>query len=1358
MTSLYKIETEVTYMVDKKTLSIPRYEMEEENEMNLRLLFHASHASPHLSWMSVKQEKEKYQVWNAVDIWYKDNLVYHWQTSTTLRERFEYYERQKIFSGEILFQSLIYVIYCESSSSSGLDVPKLRQLLGKFFLSTEMPTMHQMDLWKTEEKTLFKKYQQQQKKWETIDRLASSSAFSSFQKTLFPQFIGSGPIRTEIYKDPRALETIFWELEWSAPSLPWIMCAVLHSKGTNWVVVDPSRVGDVTLAQPILESYLSSSSCLHEKEEIIELFFLPLLLNKDDFEKENLTVVQVGKESNGLTTKTKITVGENGSFPLSTSEIIDTVLQFINIPLTTEKEIRDEGEKGQLDLSLSFWDDYVFKEYAMTSCFQSMFRMIDKFPTLESDIGFLFRFPPYYSSPTLLPFSPNFSIKPLKKDYLIMSITLSTPLPKRMLNVWILFLSIMVFDFSQKTTRDRIQQFHQEFLENSQLEGVFPRFPQEEEEEEKKEEDLEPRENIPPSTSDLGKVYPELFVKPTYKRFVCQKKQQPIIVSSEQAASIPEDKKLLFPLHRIETRHPIDPQIYTCPNPEYPYPVLSKITAPLIPLPHVYAPCCAKSPHPDKNKEALEKMYPEERRRENVRENLGGGVEESKEGYHEQDNDNIDNNDNNENNEQKEEEDPMIRTRENRIGKSHIIKSVGQLGNLPEELRKWLEWYNMGNEYLRIGHTHGWFSMLHAAEYWFTMSNRPANPPQTEEELLPRWKSKILHEGADMSIWNAYVPFFNPSQIRALWEAYFEKKIFLPLTMVAKAVELFYEKSAWYTTLVLFYRDKQDQIHYIDPYFNTMRYNMSETYSPRRQYVLAIYVHYGGGMNVVATRGVKVYPSCELIVYQPRIERNRMWSFPSDFVTFMQSPAPWYKNSALTSSFSSRTFKTLSIEKVIYELGPMGNVTVLHFEENISAMVHPGTFLTPPPSWEYASHHHSFQSLSVKTFGTFLKKTEQSLGELEWKQVYIYEIWWFFVCSYSGVDMTFVLQSPKRFSDMTEEEKKIIFETIQSTYGKIYICESSSELLFSSWLSFLTPKERYIESLKKELATAMKDIVVWRTMIYLKEYYKNNQMAWRMDGEPSRPLDTFYRRHVRVNHQPLNTLMEKHQLFTPIVNIHDLRSMGLVEEANSNSEKIMIPSFEFWKKCKYEIEWTRKNKTSMNPDKLEAFWNVSNQTLLLPSILQSYFSLSLQYPNCTVLPWKTFCRRILPRLSTDSWQTTPLFYGSLLSNDNIPKEYRTVKKYSHGTPIPFAWNFNKDENPYYPYFAWVYIYSSKEEATKQWWFWKQYQRMPLLPQDAPLLIETIETIPVPINEKILLPIPDTSFFYLLLPPSSYPLS
>jgi hypothetical protein len=48
--------------------------------------------------------------------------------------------------------------------------------------------------------------------------------------------------------------------------------------------------------------------------------------------------------------------------------------------------------------------------------------------------------------------------------------------------------------------------------------------------------------------------------------------------------------------------------------------------------------------------------------------------------------------------------------------------------------------------------------------------------------------------------------------------------------------------------------------------------------------------------------------------------------------------------------------------------------------------------------------------------------------------------------------------------------------------------------------------------------------------------------------------------------------------------------------------------------------------------------------------------------------------------------------------------------------------------------------------------------MPLLPQDALLLVEKIETIPVPINEKILLPIPDTSFFYLLLPPSTYPLS
>jgi hypothetical protein len=1347
-TNLYKIDTEVTYMVDQKTMIIPRYEMEEENEMNLRLLFHASHPSPVLSWMVWKKQSgvtEKYKVWNAVDIWYKDNLVYHWQNSTTLRETFEYYERQKIFSGEILFQSLVYTIYKESPSSSVIDVPKLRQLLGKFFLSTELPTLYQIDLWKTEEKKWYKKYRQQQKKWKTIDRLSSSSAFSSFQKTLFPQFIGSGPIRTEIYRDPRALETIFWELEWSGPSLPWIVCAVLHSKGTSWVVTDPSRIEDLTSAQPIFESYLSS--CSNDMEDMMELFFLPLLLNKEDVEKENLLVAQVRKESkdsnpSSYGTTTTITIGENGSFPLSTSEILEIILPFLNIPLTSEKETRDEGEKGQLDLSLSFWDEYLFKEYAMTSCFQSLFRMIDKFPTLESDIGFLFRFRPYYSSPTLLPFSPNFSIKPIKtEDHLLMTIVLLTPLPKRTLEVWIFFLSVLLFDFSQKSVRESMQQFHQQFLENAHLDQILPsRFREEE-------EDMEPRENIPPSTSDLGKVYPELFVKPTYKRFVCQKKQQPIIISSQQAALIPEDKKLLFPLHRIETRHPIDPQIYTCPNPEYPYPVLSKIAAPLIPLPHVYAPCCAKSPHPEKNEEALRKMYPEEQTTDiNIDINIGGGVEESKEGS-----------------EEEEEEDqrvathPTMRTRENRIGKAHIIKSVGQLGNLPEDLRKWLEWYNMGNEYLRIGHTHGWFSMLHAVEYWYNRSNRPTESPQTEEELLPRWKSKILHEGADMTQWNSYVPFFQPSQIRSLWEAYFEKKIFLPLPMVAKAIELFYQKSAWYTTLVLFFRDKQDQIHYIDSYFNTMRFNTSDAYSPRRQYVLSIYIHYGGGMNVVATRGVKVYPSCELIVYQPRMERNRMFSFPSDFLTFIQSPAPWYKNSALSFSFSPLTFKPLSKERILYETGPMGNMTVLHFEENISALVHPGTFLTPPPLWEYLPRHHSFQPLTPRTFPKFLKKTEQSIGELEWKQVYIYESWWYIVCSYSGVDLTFVLHTPKRFSDMTEEEKKMVLDTIQTTRGKIFICESSSELLFSSWLSVLPPQEGRLQSLKKELATAMKDIVVWRTMIYLKEYYKNNQMAWRMDGEPSRPLDTFYRRHLRVDEQPLKTLMERHQLFKPIVDIHDLHTMGLIQEANSNSEKIMIPSFEFWKKCKYELEWFRKNMSSMDQDKIDVFWNVSPQTLLLPSILQSYLSLSLRYPNYTILPWKTFCRRILSRLSIDSWKTTPLFYGSLLSN-NIPKEYRTVKKYSHGTPIPFAWNFDKYENPYYPYFSWVYMYNKKEEAIKQWWFWKQYQRMPLLPQDALLLVEKIETIPVPINEKILLSIPDTSFFYLLLPPSTYPLS
>jgi hypothetical protein len=63
---------------------------------------------------------------------------------------------------------------------------------------------------------------------------------------------------------------------------------------------------------------------------------------------------------------------------------------------------------------------------------------------------------------------------------------------------------------------------------------------------------------------------------------------------------------------------------------------------------------------------------------------------------------------------------------------------------------------------------------------------------------------------------------------------------------------------------------------------------------------------------------------------------------------------------------------------------------------------------------------------------------------------------------------------------------------------------------------------------------------------------------------------------------------------------------------------------------------------------------------------------------------------------------------------------------------------------------------SKEEALQQWWFWKRFSRMAVLPLDQELL----SVPPSSENlENIILPLaPENSLHYLLLPPLSYPLA
>ena len=1358
---------------EESSRTLPIYEWEEDNGFLLRVLFHCPHPSPILSWLRVdKMNSEEYQVWNALDIWYKNDVDHRWHSSNTIfRETFQYYEQKRIFSNEILFQSLVYALFLSSPSESEfvLEEAKLRQVLGRFFLPSEVPTVYQMQLWKKKGKQLQQQFLSQEKKWKHIRNLVSSSHFSTFQKLVAPSFTGIGKTKTEIYPDTRPLVNIFWNLKWSSLSLPWFGMAVLYTPQNSWVVMDNRRIRSLYDYPSILERIEVSKN--QTFEERIDFYFLPfsfpLLFDQEEKEEEkeeekDYWIVSLKKGQNNQ--KTELTTEDREenyrSLTRSSSFDPDDIFKWVGLLIDfseetkAQKEIRDDGEKGYLEMQMfPRWNEFLFREYTMVSSFQSMFRLIDKFPTLENEMTFLFRFPPYYQPPTLLPFPTAFSIKNGKTpDSLLLSLLL--PLPKTKIQVWIFYLTVWLYDFSLEKTQSSLLTFHQEFLSTLEISSSTRLLPVSSDNSNisnnfnNSNEISNTISSPPPSTGDLGKVYPELFVKPTYKRFVCQKKQQPVIVSEEEATSIPEDKKLLFPLETISTKHPIPPQLYTCPNPEYPYPVLSKIDAPLIPYPEVYAPCCAKTPHPDKNKEALRRMFPNITNNSNIKKKKkifipGSGVEESKEGYH---------------NEEGNAAVPKIR--ENRIGKAHIIKSVGQLGSLPLALQQWLEWYDMKNEYLRIGHAHGWFSLLHAVEYWFTLWNRPYTP-KSEEELRRILKSKILDSHEDLAIFKPYVPFYTEKNIRALWEAYFDQKIFLPLTMVAKAVEMVYQKPTWCTKIVLFYRDKQDTIYYIDSMNQTMRlYNQAESDS-RKQFVVGIYVHYGGGMNTSGLRGMIRHPVCELMIYQQRIQKLKMFSFPANFLTFLQSPHSWYHKNALSyPKESPKDLKDKDRNNVkAYEMGPLGNISVLHFqfsEQVVSAFVCPGTYLSIPKNWTFLKQS-PFYSVAPAFWKEFVKQTKSLFPQLYWKQIYIYEHSWYIVCVYEEVEIVFLVHAQKSWTTMTTKEQETFLELAQPISSQLYLCSSSFQIPFPFFHPFDQDKvsnDSWITPIKKELANIVKEIVLWRLTLYLKEYYQNNKIKWMMDGEPFRPIETFFHRHVRFHTKPMEAMFENLSQIRPVMHVEELsrRDFGVLEHPNTDSEKVILPSLTFWKKCVFQIEWFRKNISTMSPEKVDQFWNVSPLSIFIPSVLQSYLLLSLQYPECNVLSPKSFSRFSNWSSFKNLWNHTPLVFKSLFDRSLLSS---LSPRKSNGVHVPFALNFAQ-ENPYYPYFAWVYVMESKKEAIQQWWFWKRFSRMPVLPLDEELLSDPPSSENIENIEKIILPVsPENSLHYLLLPPVSY---
>jgi len=361
----------------------------------------------------------------------------------------------------------------------------------------------------------------------------------------------------------------------------------------------------------------------------------------------------------------------------------------------------------------------------------------------------------------------------------------------------------------------------------------------------------------------------------------------------------------------------------------------------------------------------------------------------------------------------------------------------------------------------------------------------------------------------------------------------------------------------------------------------------------------------------------------------------------------------------------------------------------------------------------------------------------------------------------SSLELTFVVQTDTPISQLSVKDQQLFFKeaTFANKKHRFYVCKTSEELplTFSSVLGEMKERTERDEWRKKEIAVAVKDVTVWRVMLYLKEYYRNEPNAWVMDSEWGRPLDTFFRRHIHIlptaeenENENENERYDKltTQPWKPVMTVHELQSFKLLSKVNTPQEKVVVPSFSFWTKCRYEIEWARR----YSPEKLTMCWSLSPNFIKLPSILESYTSLSLQFPHCNVMSWKPFPPRLLPHLSSMSWASTHLEQFSLKDKEHIPVSYLKVRK-QFGILTPFLWNYSKEENPYFPSYALVYTCKDEKEALQQWWFCKKHQRMAnTRDEPLPLPSSTEKEGEETLLSSIIRPIPDSSFYFLLLPP------
>jgi hypothetical protein len=304
------------------------------------------------------------------------------------------------------------------------------------------------------------------------------------------------------------------------------------------------------------------------------------------------------------------------------------------------------------------------------------------------------------------------------------------------------------------------------------------------------------------SADVLVEAEPRIFPIRVYKT-KCQR-YRPVIITEEEAAPLPEDRKVLFPPLPYQG---IQPRWYTCPDGKKPYPGLQKTN--MADHPFGYFPCCYIKPWTDDNRVA----------NENTQRLIMG--------------------------EEAAAVDETTTSSSFFIETDKMIFNLEQTGVLHPDIESFFLSMEPTQKYVRAG-IPMMDSLLLCMEYQHSMINKVEM--RTREEIR-----RLLLTSIDLSIGLQQNPDIGTEGMRALLE-----DTTVPLTTrFTRILENFYDKK-----ICIFQKDKTGIRIFTPNYIHS--YYQYDNAAENKRPIVAIYQHQGGRINKMDIK----HPHHELIIAQ----------------------------------------------------------------------------------------------------------------------------------------------------------------------------------------------------------------------------------------------------------------------------------------------------------------------------------------------------------------------------------------------------------------------------------------------------------------------------------------------------------